>query len=160
MSLSATDVSRIARLARLHMDESEIAAVQGQLNGIFGLIEAMQAVDTTGVAPMSHPQDVSLRPTFGTLDLRENFQPDPRSIDVTAGGTLNAERLGNGCTGSIANPPDVRLNYEAGRLPLYISENGLSCNDKIYRDGQVHDADRIDFLARFHRADLRGEGTA
>ncbi|MBS7788455.1 peptidase S1 [Roseococcus sp. SDR] len=66
-------------------------------------------------------QDVSLRPTFGTLDLRENFQPDPRSIDVTAGGTLNAERLGNGCTGSIANPPDVRLNYEAGRLPLYIS---------------------------------------
>ena len=61
MSLSATDVSRIARLARLHMDESEIAAVQGQLNGIFGLIEAMQAVDTTGVAPMSHPQDVSLR---------------------------------------------------------------------------------------------------
>ena len=43
------------------MDESEIAAVQGQLNGIFGLIEAMRAVDTTGVAPMSHPQDVSLR---------------------------------------------------------------------------------------------------
>ena len=65
MSLSATDVSRIARLARLHMDESEIAAVQGQLNGIFGLIEAMQAVDTTGVKPLAHPlsavQPVALR---------------------------------------------------------------------------------------------------
>ena len=61
MSLSATDVSRIARLARLRMDEAEITAVQGQLNGIFSLIEAMQAVDTSGVAPMSHPQDVSLR---------------------------------------------------------------------------------------------------
>lgn len=49
-------------------------------------------------------------------------------------------------------------------LPLYISENGLSCNDKIYRDGQVHDADRIDFLARYltqlraaaPKADVRG----
>ena len=34
-------------------------------------------------------------------------------------------------------------------LPMYITENGLSCNDKIYLDGQVHDADRIDFTARY-----------
>lgn len=34
-------------------------------------------------------------------------------------------------------------------LPLYITENGLSCNDKIYLDGKVHDADRIDFTARY-----------
>jgi hypothetical protein len=71
-------------------------------------------------------QDVSLPPTFATLDLRANFQPDPRSIDVTAGGTINAERLGNGCTGSIANPPDVRLNYTAGDLPLYFAVQSAS----------------------------------
>lgn len=50
-------------------------------------------------------------------------------------------------------------------LPMFITENGLSCNDKIYLDGAVHDADRIDFLARYlmalsdgiaHRADVRG----
>lgn len=41
-------------------------------------------------------------------------------------------------------------------LPMYISENGLSCNDKVYLDGQVHDADRIDFTARYLQALARG----
>lgn len=36
-------------------------------------------------------------------------------------------------------------------LPLMITENGLSCNDKVYLDGKVHDADRIDFLRRYLR---------
>ena len=31
------------------------------MNEIFGLIEAMQAVDTTGVEPMAHAQDVAQR---------------------------------------------------------------------------------------------------
>lgn len=34
-------------------------------------------------------------------------------------------------------------------LPLYIMENGLACNDKIYLDGRVHDPDRIDFTKRY-----------
>jgi len=34
-------------------------------------------------------------------------------------------------------------------LPIIITENGLSCTDKIYLDGQVHDIDRIDFLTRY-----------
>ena len=42
-----------------------------------------------------------------------------------------------------------RLIYERYHLPIVISENGLSCNDKIYLDGKVHDADRIDFLHRY-----------
>ena len=42
-----------------------------------------------------------------------------------------------------------RWSWERYGLPLYISENGLSCNDKIYQDGRVHDAERIDFLARY-----------
>lgn len=41
--------------------------------------------------------------------------------------------------------------YKRYGLPIYISENGLSCNDKIYLDGAVHDADRIDFLIRYLR---------
>lgn len=39
--------------------------------------------------------------------------------------------------------------WERYYLPMYISENGLSCNDKVYLDGRVHDADRIDFLDRY-----------
>ena len=48
-----------------------------KLNGIFGLIEQMQAVDTTGVEPMSHPQEFAtrLRPDIVTeTDRRDAFQ--------------------------------------------------------------------------------------
>jgi beta-glucosidase len=34
-------------------------------------------------------------------------------------------------------------------LPIIITENGQSCNDRIFLDGAVHDADRIDFLTRY-----------
>jgi len=39
--------------------------------------------------------------------------------------------------------------YERYGLPVVVTENGLSCNDKIYLDGKVHDPDRIDFLQRY-----------
>lgn len=37
-------------------------------------------------------------------------------------------------------------------LPIYISENGVSCPDKLFLDGRVHDPGRIDFLARYLQA--------
>ena len=52
-----TDVSRIAGLPAC-MDESKLPPCRASSRD-FGLIEAMQAVDTTGVAPTSHPQDAS-----------------------------------------------------------------------------------------------------
>jgi aspartyl-tRNA(Asn)/glutamyl-tRNA(Gln) amidotransferase subunit C len=61
MSLSTDDVKKVARLARLAMTEAEVAAAHAQLSGIFELIAEMQAVDTTGIAPMSHAQDVAQR---------------------------------------------------------------------------------------------------
>jgi len=61
MSLSTLDVEKIARLARLAMDENEVEAARNQLSGIFGLIAEMQAVDTDGVEPMSHSQDLAQR---------------------------------------------------------------------------------------------------
>ena len=90
-------------------------------------------------------QDFNRRPSFGTVSLSANFAPDPTTVNVTAGGTLPAERLGGAqCVGSIANAPDVRLNYRAGQgLPLYLSavsradvtlvvnlpDGSWSCND-------------------------------
>ncbi|OIR16857.1 glutamyl-tRNA(Gln) amidotransferase subunit C [mine drainage metagenome] len=61
MSLSLADVEKVARLARLAMNEQELQAAQAQLNNIFGLIAEMQAVDTKGVEPMSHSQDLAQR---------------------------------------------------------------------------------------------------
>ena len=55
----------------------------------------------------------------------------------------------------------VRFLQERYKLPGYITENGLSCNDRIYLDGKVHDPDRIDFLNRYLRELEKtiGEGT-
>lgn len=59
----------------------------------------------------------------------------------------------------------MRFLHERYGKPMYITENGLSCNDKIYLDGRVHDLNRIDFLARYltclnqaieNGADIRG----
>jgi len=61
MSLNLDDVRRIARLARLEVTDAEAAAVERQLNGIFGLVEQLKAADTTGIEPMSHARDVTLR---------------------------------------------------------------------------------------------------
>ncbi|QWT47154.1 Asp-tRNA(Asn)/Glu-tRNA(Gln) amidotransferase subunit GatC [Azospira inquinata] len=61
MSLSLDEVHRIAHLARIEITDAEANATLGQLNGIFSLIEAMQAVDTAGVAPMAHAQDLPQR---------------------------------------------------------------------------------------------------
>ena len=83
----------------------------------------MAATATLFAAMLAAPvpaQDFNRNPTFGTIALTAGFTPDPRTIDVTAGGTINAERLGRNCAGSIANAPDVRLNYTSGSFPLYI----------------------------------------
>lgn len=61
MSLSRSDVAKIAHLARLEIGEQEISAYTDALSRILGLIEQMNAVETAGVLPMSHPQDVQLR---------------------------------------------------------------------------------------------------
>ena len=77
MSLALDDVKRIARLARIRVSEDEALGYQDKLNGIFGLIEVMQAVDTAGVTPMAHGQEVfqRLRADAATEpDRREAFQ--------------------------------------------------------------------------------------
>lgn len=61
MSLSPDDVKRIARLARIEISDAEADVSQSRLNAIFDLIANMQAVDTAGIAPMAHAQDVSQR---------------------------------------------------------------------------------------------------
>ena len=75
MSLSLADVEKVARLARLAMNEQELQAAQAQLNNIFGLIAEMQAVDTKGVEPMSHSQDLAQR-------LREDVVTEPNQREA------------------------------------------------------------------------------
>jgi aspartyl-tRNA(Asn)/glutamyl-tRNA(Gln) amidotransferase subunit C len=77
MSLTHADVQKVARLARLAMTEAEIESARSQLSGIFDLIAEMQAVDTKGITPMSHAQDLSQRlreDKVTEADQRELFQ--------------------------------------------------------------------------------------
>lgn len=77
MSLTTSDVQKIARLARLAMNPTEIEAARAQLSGIFELIAEMQAVDTSGIAPMSHAQELSQRlreDVVSEANQREAFQ--------------------------------------------------------------------------------------
>jgi len=60
MALTLDDVARIAHLARIEIDADEARDVHAKLGAIFALINALQAIDTTGVEPMSHAQDLSL----------------------------------------------------------------------------------------------------
>ena len=61
MALTLDDVKRIAQLARIDIAADEAGELLNRMTGIFGLIEQMQAVDTEGVEPMSHAQDLMLR---------------------------------------------------------------------------------------------------
>ena len=65
MSLTAQDIDRIANLARLAITNEESEQMLTKINGFLGMVEAMQAVDTSGVQPLAHPvaviQDIALR---------------------------------------------------------------------------------------------------
>jgi aspartyl-tRNA(Asn)/glutamyl-tRNA(Gln) amidotransferase subunit C len=59
MAITLDDVVRIAHLARIDIDAAAARDVHAKLDAIFTLINELQAVDTTGIEPMSHAQDVS-----------------------------------------------------------------------------------------------------
>ncbi len=70
MALTLADVHRIAHLARIDIDAAEAGEVHRKLDAIFAMINELQAVDTTGIVPMAHAQDV-------TLSLREDRVSEP-----------------------------------------------------------------------------------
>lgn len=77
MSFSDADVKKVAFLARIAISNQEVESYLGQLSNILGLVEQMQAVDTTGIEPMSHAQEVYLRlreDAVSESNQREAFQ--------------------------------------------------------------------------------------
>ena len=61
MALTIDDVLRIAHLARIDIDAPTASDAQAKLDAIFALINELQAIDTTGIEPMSHALDVVQR---------------------------------------------------------------------------------------------------
>jgi aspartyl-tRNA(Asn)/glutamyl-tRNA(Gln) amidotransferase subunit C len=89
MSLTPQDIARIANLARLELKPEESERMLSQINGFFGIVQAMQAVDTTGITPMAHPvaaiQDITLR-------LRPDVASEPNQRDLNQQSAPAVER--------------------------------------------------------------------
>ncbi len=85
MSLDTKQVQKIAHLARLKITADEARTYAESLSRILGLIEQMNAVDTTNVAPMAHPSDAALRlrPDAVTEgDQRDKFQAIAPAVEA------------------------------------------------------------------------------
>jgi aspartyl-tRNA(Asn)/glutamyl-tRNA(Gln) amidotransferase subunit C len=59
MSLSRTDVEKVALLARLRLTEAELDTMTGQLAQIVAYVDQLAEVNTDGVAPMAHAIEVA-----------------------------------------------------------------------------------------------------
>ena len=77
MALDASDVEKIAHLARLGIDADAVPEYTRNLSDILAFVEQLNAVDTTGVVPLAHPLEATqrLRPdVVSETDERDNFQ--------------------------------------------------------------------------------------
>ncbi len=90
MALTPQDVSRIAHLARLELSADERTQMLGQLNGFFGIVERMGAVDTRGVEPLYTPlsalHEVQLRLRDDAVTEADQRQANQRSAPAVEDG--------------------------------------------------------------------------
>ncbi len=61
MSLDEAAVRRIAKLARIRVDDKEVAVLATELNGILGYVAQLDEVDVSGVEPLSGGAQMAMR---------------------------------------------------------------------------------------------------
>jgi len=77
MSISSEQVTHIAKLARLKTNPEKSEYFATHLSRIMDLVEKMNQIDTSGVEPMSHPQEAALRLREDVVtaeNLRDQYQ--------------------------------------------------------------------------------------
>jgi aspartyl-tRNA(Asn)/glutamyl-tRNA(Gln) amidotransferase subunit C len=74
MSLDPATVRRIAKLARIRVDETQVAQLQTELSGILNWIEQLNEVDVQGVDPLTGGAQMALR-------LRDDVVNDGGMVD-------------------------------------------------------------------------------
>ncbi|MBC7436615.1 MAG: Asp-tRNA(Asn)/Glu-tRNA(Gln) amidotransferase subunit GatC [Bdellovibrionales bacterium] len=89
MSLTLSDIDRIANLARLDLEPDEAGRMLGQINSFFDIALQLRAVDTTGIEPLAHPvaaiQDIALR-------LRDDVASEPNQREANQQSAPAVER--------------------------------------------------------------------
>ncbi|MBS3804924.1 MAG: Asp-tRNA(Asn)/Glu-tRNA(Gln) amidotransferase subunit GatC [Oleiphilaceae bacterium] len=77
MAISRLEIEKVALLARIRVDETQVTALEKDLGNILGLVDQLQAADTSQTEPMAHPLDAvqRLRPdTITEISQRDAFQ--------------------------------------------------------------------------------------
>ncbi len=87
MSLSIDDVRWVAHLARLELTEGELVTMTQQLAAIVEYVDLLQQVNTDGIEPMVHAQEIC-----------NVFRADEPAPSMAVGAVL-------------ANAPDRRGNF-------------------------------------------------
>jgi aspartyl-tRNA(Asn)/glutamyl-tRNA(Gln) amidotransferase subunit C len=85
MALSAEQVRKIARLARIAVSDEQVNDYAGELSSILELVDQMERVDTSGVEPMAHPQNASQRPRPDEVtepNRRERYQAIAPAVEA------------------------------------------------------------------------------
>ncbi len=103
--------------ATLHISEVAAAGAEGQVS--------------------AEGPDFSLEPAYGSTELVSGFQPDPHTVNIQAGGDLDAASTGvPTCLGHIARAPDYRVNWTAGsgQLPLVFSVSSEADTTLVIND--------------------------
>lgn len=95
MSIDVETARRVARLARIQVDEGDLPALAGELSNILGFMEQLNEVDVTGVEPMTSVTPMRLKRradvvTDGNIqdlvlknapDAREGFFAVPKVVE-------------------------------------------------------------------------------
>jgi aspartyl-tRNA(Asn)/glutamyl-tRNA(Gln) amidotransferase subunit C len=76
MSLSLDEVRRIAALARLRLSAGEEQTFAVQLSAILEHVQALEALDVSGVEPMTHALAAGEEPALREDEVRPCFTPE------------------------------------------------------------------------------------
>lgn len=93
MSLTPEDIRRLGELARIRLDDGERDQLLADLDNIFGIIEKLRAVDTTGVEPMTHAERIGLRLRDDVVTEENQREENQRSAPAVAEGLYLVPRV-------------------------------------------------------------------
>jgi aspartyl-tRNA(Asn)/glutamyl-tRNA(Gln) amidotransferase subunit C len=89
MSIDIETARRVAKLARIRVEEADLPALAGELSGILTFMEQLNEVDVTGIEPMTSVTPMRLK----------------RRADVVTDGNIQSQVL--------KNAPDAREGFFA-----------------------------------------------
>ena len=111
--------------------------------GLKKFAEYLPEITDEDMKLISQPLDFMGQNIYNGYMMRQDEDGEPEYVDREAGAAKTA-------AGWPVTPEcfyyGVKFLYERYHLPLYITENGMSCHDDVSLDGRVHDPNRQNFL--------------